>query len=253
MLDVSPSRCLRFPRDAALRLQLSLLDHSSHAEAAMWGGPGFCFVVPRHAERGRSQSTDAEARQSHGACRCSSTAFKRTEHAFPWRCPGTPTHGQRWRPSRHSEILPGPMSQENVEIIRALYERFNREGIDAVTELAEPNIEFVPPPIWPDSPTLYGTEAIVEMASNWIETFDGFRIDAERFIDPGGDGVAVFVRDRGRIHGTDTEINNAFIHVWTLRDGKIVRWQSFTDQVQALEAAGLEEWPRDGVRVGRST
>lgn len=150
-----------------------------------------------------------------------------------------------------SGILREAMPQQNVEIIRGLYERFNREGIDAVTQLAEPNIEFVPPHNWPDAPTLHGIDAIARMASDWIETFDEFRIDAECFIDPGEDRVVVFVRDRGRIHGTATEIDNAFIHIWTLRAGKIVRWQSFTDEAQAREAAALEEWPRAVHRVGR--
>jgi hypothetical protein len=30
-------------------------------------------------------------------------------------------------------------------------------------------------------------------------------------------------------------------HVWTLRDGKVVRWQMFLNGEEALEAAGLSE------------
>ena len=133
------------------------------------------------------------------------------------------------------------MSEANIELIRTLYERFNRGGLEAIVELADPDIEFVPPPIWPDSPTLHGTQAIIDMATTWIESFDDFRIDPERFIDAGADRVVVYVRDRGQIPGSDTEIDNAFIHVWTLRDGRIIRWRSFTEEEQALTAAGLRQ------------
>src|SRR5215216_2464293 len=40
----------------------------------------------------------------------------------------------------------------------------------------------------------------------------------------GGQRVLVYVRDRGRIKGSDTEINTRLIHVWTLTAGKIIRW-----------------------------
>ena len=133
------------------------------------------------------------------------------------------------------------MSRENVEVVRRLYEAFNHGGLDAVTALTHPEIEFVPPPIWPDSPRLQGVESIQEMARQWIETFDDFRINAERFIDPGEDCVVAFVRDQGRVKGSGAEIDNRFIHVWTLRDGQIIRWESYTDEGEALEAAGLSE------------
>src|SRR5688572_20221537 len=101
------------------------------------------------------------------------------------------------------------MSRENVEIIRRAYEAFNRGSLDAVTAMVDPEIEFVPP----DSPRLRGVESVLAMARQWIETFDDFRVDAERFVDPGGDCVVAFVRDRGRVKGTDVEIHNQFIHV----------------------------------------
>jgi len=37
------------------------------------------------------------------------------------------------------------------------------------------------------------------------------------------------------------EIEAAFAGIFTLRDGKISRWQAFWDKQKALEAAGLSE------------
>jgi ketosteroid isomerase-like protein len=130
------------------------------------------------------------------------------------------------------------MSKQNVEVMRRAYEAMNRAGLDAVVQFAHPDIEAVPPPELPAAPAR-GMEAVKQLARQWVETFDDFKIEPERFIDAGGDQVVVFVRDSGRIKGSGAEIHNRFVHVWTLAAGKIIKWQTFMDESRALEAAGL--------------
>jgi uncharacterized protein len=132
------------------------------------------------------------------------------------------------------------MSQENVEVMRRAYEAMHRDGLAAVVQFAHTDIEFVPPPELPTGPAR-GIEAVEQFARQWVETFDDFRIEPERFIDPGGDQVVVYVRDSGRVKDSGAEIHNRFIHVWTLAAGKVIKWQTFTDESRALEAAGLRE------------
>jgi ketosteroid isomerase-like protein len=133
------------------------------------------------------------------------------------------------------------MSQENVEIVRRIYDVVNVAGLGAVDDFFHPEVEVVPPPIWPEGSTLRGRDRVREFARQWRETFEDFKVEPERYLDSGGEGVVVYVRDRGRIKGSPTEIDNRLIHVWTLTDGKVIRWQLFTDEDQALEAAGLRE------------
>jgi ketosteroid isomerase-like protein len=40
---------------------------------------------------------------------------------------------------------------------------------------------------------------------------------------------------------TAAEVWNQFFHIWTLRDGRIVRLSIHTDRNRSLEAAGLSE------------
>jgi ketosteroid isomerase-like protein len=134
------------------------------------------------------------------------------------------------------------MSQENVEIVRRLYDAVNLAGLGAVTDFLHPEVEVVPPPNWPEgSALLRGRERVQEFARQWMETFEDFRVEPERYVDSGGEEVVVYVRDRGRIKGSGTEIDNRLIHVWTLTGGKVIRWQLFAEEDQALEAAGLRE------------
>jgi ketosteroid isomerase-like protein len=115
----------------------------------------------------------------------------------------------------------------------------NVAGLEAAAEFLHPEVEVVPPPNWPEASTARGLESVQEMARQWVETFEAFKVEPERFVDPGGERVVVYVRDRARIKGSDTEIDTRLIHVWTLTAGKIIRWQLFADEAQALEAAAL--------------
>jgi ketosteroid isomerase-like protein len=53
--------------------------------------------------------------------------------------------------------------------------------------------------------------------------------------------VVTSVHDCGRMRGSDSEVRAHFFHVWTFRDGKVVRFSGHFDRNRALEAAGLQE------------
>ncbi len=131
------------------------------------------------------------------------------------------------------------MSQENVEIVRRAYEDFNRTG-QLDRELLDPDCEFDPSGVLPDVGVLKGADALRDLLRQWSEAYEDFRIEAERVIDAGNDRVVAFVRDGGRLKGGE-EISNQFTHVWNLRSGKAVRWSTYTDRAEALEAVGLSE------------
>ena len=133
------------------------------------------------------------------------------------------------------------MSEENVEIVRRIYDVVNASGLGAVGDFLHADVEAVPPSDWPEGAVVRGREQVREMARQWMETFEEFRVEPERYLDAGAENVVVYVRDSGRVRGTDTEIDTHLVHVWTLNHGKVVRCQLFTDEGPALEAAGLSE------------
>lgn len=130
------------------------------------------------------------------------------------------------------------MSQENMEVIRRLYEAVNAAGLEVAVDFAHPDIEVVPPPNWPETSTVKGLERVLEVTRQWVETFESFRVEPERYLQA-GERIVVYVRDTGRIRGSGAEIDTHLIHVWTLADCKVIRWELFSDEAQALDAAGL--------------
>ena len=134
------------------------------------------------------------------------------------------------------------MSQENVELLRPAYAAVSRGDVDEVLQVCDPDIECQLPEGGLNTGTLRGHQAVREFLEGYIESFDSFRMEPDEFIDA-GHRVLVFLRvlGRGRGSGVDVEVRPA--HVWTMRGGKAVRLEAFSEQSRgaALEAAGLSE------------
>ena len=131
------------------------------------------------------------------------------------------------------------MSQENVEVARRGYEEFNKTGVPPL-HLFHPEAEFDATRVLPDVGIIRGAERFLALIRDYSSSFEDFRVDAEELIDA-GDHVVVVVRDGGRLKESSSEIWNRFVHVWTFRDGKVIRWASYSDKGAALEAVGLRE------------
>jgi uncharacterized protein len=133
------------------------------------------------------------------------------------------------------------MSDENVEIVRRAIEEFNRGGPRGVWRAGLWSPEIV----WDTSPSgipglgVYRGYDEVRSAFEdlWFTTFpfEEWEIVIEELIDH-GDQVIAMTRQRGRgaSSGAAAELQQA--HVTTLRDGKVVRFDSYLDRETALEA-----------------
>jgi ketosteroid isomerase-like protein len=74
------------------------------------------------------------------------------------------------------------------------------------------------------------------------EAIDDYRMTPERFIDAGDDRVLVFSREGGRGKGSGAQVQTHLTaHLWTLKNGRAVRMQSYWERADALEAVGLTE------------
>jgi ketosteroid isomerase-like protein len=71
------------------------------------------------------------------------------------------------------------------------------------------------------------------------EAFDRTAVEPEELIDA-GDQVVLLCTWVVRGRGSGLVRRQSQGHVWTLRDGKAVRFRWFNDQAEALNAAGVE-------------
>ena len=131
------------------------------------------------------------------------------------------------------------MSQENVKIVRSLYERWNRSGGAVHMERIDPGIEVEMVGGMLNG-SYRGHAGLSEALDSFWDYFDESRIDVEDCLEV-DDDVVVAVRYIGRGKTSGVEVDARGGHVWTLRAGRVVRWQVFGTKAEALEAAGLRE------------
>lgn len=135
------------------------------------------------------------------------------------------------------------MSQENLEIIRRLYDDFlsdpRRLASPDLLVFFDPNVEIR------QSTSLAGTqghfhghEGLVRLAREQFEALSGLHFVPQRLAENGDQVVAAAT---AHAHGKDSgvEVSETVGHVWRLRDGLVTAWHVYWDVPQAFEAAGL--------------
>jgi len=133
------------------------------------------------------------------------------------------------------------MSEENVEIVRQVYDWVNERRWNRMAELLDSDVAQYGTVGGLDEGTVVrGVSEIRQMYEREAEAWDRQRIQPERLIDA-GDRVVVFQREyqRGRTSGLELVVETAA--VVDLRNGRIVRIQGYMNRAAALRAAGLSE------------
>jgi ketosteroid isomerase-like protein len=134
------------------------------------------------------------------------------------------------------------MSQENVEVVRKLYELFARRDVAAAfPAYADPNLELRVPPLYPDTPEVFRGQEGVE---RWIRMVDEvwaeWRFEPERYLDAGST-VVVLARLMAEGGSSAIHLEREVAHLWVLERRRAVSIRVYLDQAEALEAAGLSE------------
>ena len=130
------------------------------------------------------------------------------------------------------------MSQENVKLVRHLYESglFDRDP-EELLELATPDVEYVNPPYAVEPGVRHGLVAVTQAMRRFAEPWEESRHELRELYDR-GDAVVAAVSWHIRNRGSETELVNEEAHTWTLREGRIARFEWGQDLGTALENAG---------------
>jgi ketosteroid isomerase-like protein len=138
------------------------------------------------------------------------------------------------------------MSQENVEVIRLVYEAFNRRDFAGAAQYLHPEGEVYPGVVGLDPPgggsgrRLRGREQLRRFFQDLGDIWEAVTVEFEEIVEaPDGRVLAV---EHWRTRGRDgIEVDTRIIDVYAVRDGFIVRVDGFLDKAEAFEAVGLAE------------
>ena len=133
----------------------------------------------------------------------------------------------------------------NSNIARRSFAAFNRsvaEGADDFYEFLDPQIEWIPITALLDGRAYRGPEGVRRWVDDMKRYWELYEAKWEEVRDL-GDGRVLALgtwHARGRRGGVQLSFQQA---AWLidLRDGKLTRFQTFTDRRKALEAVGLSQ------------
>ena len=136
------------------------------------------------------------------------------------------------------------MTEDNVELVRRLYAELAGEGSaqefdkrltdEALSRFVDSRIEWFPVPDSLLAADSYrGFEGVRRFWGEFVSMWESYRVEPLGF-DYAGDQVAVVVHIVGRTH--ELEVDETRSSLLTVRDGRIVRVQSFAGPEGAREA-----------------
>jgi ketosteroid isomerase-like protein len=130
------------------------------------------------------------------------------------------------------------MSDENVKVVRGLYEAFAKGDIPTIIGALDPKIEWweAENHIYADGNPYVGPDAVLQgvfmrLGSEW----DGFAVGPKEVLDAGNTVIG-----QGYYSGTYKQsgksVRSQFAHFFTFKEGRIVKFQQYTDTAQFKEA-----------------
>jgi ketosteroid isomerase-like protein len=125
------------------------------------------------------------------------------------------------------------MSEENLELVRTIYRLWAES--ESARHLIDPDLEYVNPAYAVESGTRRDRRALSKIR----EVYPDFRVEPERFVDAGEEIVVIGTARGTSASGVEAQWLQGY--VWTVRDGRAVRFRWFNRPSEALEAVGLAE------------
>jgi ketosteroid isomerase-like protein len=130
----------------------------------------------------------------------------------------------------------------NTDIVRGMFAAFSRRDVDALLELADPGIVFVPPTgrLAGRAEPYRGHEGLRVYLSDVARVWEELRSEPDEYLELDGDRVVC----TGRVYawGIGRVIDAPAGWVWRIRDGLVVEGHVYESRRGAYEAAGLP-WP----------
>jgi uncharacterized protein len=125
----------------------------------------------------------------------------------------------------------------SIDTVRGFYDALGRGDVPGVLALLQSELEWTEAERFPyydgtwRSPQEILNKLLVPLARDW----EGFSAKAHDFIAEGDRVVSLGVYS-GTFKSTGRSMTARFAHVWTVRDGRIAKFDMHTDTAKVLEA-----------------
>ncbi|WP_138759150.1 nuclear transport factor 2 family protein [Modestobacter altitudinis] len=130
---------------------------------------------------------------------------------------------------------------DNATLMHGAYEAFDRGDVPAVVALMDDQIEWNEAeghPWYPGRPLIGPQQVVDEVFVPLAEAYEAFHVQRDRWFTD-GDTVIVQCRYRAtKAQATGRPLDAQALHVWDLREGKVIRFQQYVDTRQLATVLG---------------
>jgi hypothetical protein len=129
--------------------------------------------------------------------------------------------------------------EPGISVVHGFNDALARGDVAGMVDFLDPQVEWRAPESVPWGGTFRGREGVREFLGRILEQPAEFRREVLEYIDF-GERVVVLLRQMGRPKGGETEYDVREVHVWTVRDGKIVDFEGSFDTATVLRTLHLQ-------------
>ncbi|HEV7473181.1 MAG TPA: nuclear transport factor 2 family protein [Pyrinomonadaceae bacterium] len=129
------------------------------------------------------------------------------------------------------------MSEQNKSIVNQAYNNFKTGNIDGLLNLMADDVTWTLPEMEgvPFAGIRTGRAGVGEFFATLAAVEDSLRFESRELVAEGDKVIALGSYD-WRVKTTAREFSGDFAHVWTIRDGKVVAFQEYTDTAAVRDA-----------------
>jgi ketosteroid isomerase-like protein len=131
------------------------------------------------------------------------------------------------------------VSEDNVELVRRMMAAWMGSAPDTALEYMHAEVEY-DVTVRPDGRVWHGREGARRAVVEWVGAWSDWKFEVERYLDLGGDRVALLWHEHGTAKGSGVAMSQNGITVVTLRDGLVVSIVAQVDRHRTLAKLGLD-------------
>ncbi|MGH9720983.1 MAG: nuclear transport factor 2 family protein [Bryobacteraceae bacterium] len=140
------------------------------------------------------------------------------------------------------------MELENIQLVREAFSEFVRRDLRAILNHLADNVEWVEPggPDIPYAGVFYGHGGVLKFFERLWDSVELLRFEPRHFT-AAGDLVGAFGWWQAKAKATGRVLESPWSMLFTIRDGKIVRFETFVDTATTAGAFRQEKVAASGL------
>jgi ketosteroid isomerase-like protein len=115
------------------------------------------------------------------------------------------------------------------ELADHVYARWNEGGLSVLADWVHPEIELICDPLRPAESCLRGIDGWRSWVARWESGYGSMHVTIDGLVPIEREHVLALVSIEATPTGGTQPLRWAAAHVWTVRDGRIARWETHVD------------------------